>query len=159
MTCIQTLELVEQIAAADIEVVPDVRAHFESCPTCASALATARRIEAALAARPAFEAPDGFTSSVLQRIRRERWAAEQHVDRLFNLAMAVAIILVVGGGLALMNVGGVLAATAGLWEFLSTTGTEAARDAAPAFHTYVAAAGLLLSALVMWWWAERTLGL
>jgi hypothetical protein len=33
--------------------------------------------------------------------------------------------------------------------------SRAAIDAAPAIGTYVSAAGLLVSALVMWWWAER----
>jgi hypothetical protein len=31
--------------------------------------------------------------------------------------------------------------------------------AAPVLVTYVSAAGLLMSALVMWWWAERSISL
>ena len=106
MTCKMALELVEPIASGDLEPDAAARAHFESCPQCASALATARRLEAVLAGRAAPAAPERFTSSVLQRIRRERWRAEQHVDRLFNVAIAVALLLITGGILALMNMSG-----------------------------------------------------
>lgn len=157
MNCTEMMELVEPIAAGDLEVDPAARAHVESCPRCASALATARRVEAVLAGTRSPAAPDHFAAAVLQRIRRDRWRAEEHVDRLFNVAMAVAIVLVVGGVLALLNLGGFLAAVTGMWALLSETGATAVRNAVPALHTYLAAAGLLLSALAMWWWADRTL--
>ena len=156
MNCTQAIELVEPIAAGELDVNEDVRAHLESCPGCASALAAARRIDAGLAARPAPPAPERFEWIVLQRIRRDRWRAEEHVDRLFNLAMAVSLVLVVGGVLALMNVGALVATVSGMWAVVSASGGEALRNAAPTVSTYVAAAGLLLSALAMWWWADRT---
>ena len=82
---------------------------------------------------------------MLQRIRRERWRAEQHVDRLFNVAMAVALLLVAGGILALMNLSGVMAAASGAWAIVASLGSQVAREAAPTLNTYIAAAGLLLS--------------
>lgn len=51
LTCAEALDLVEPIAAGDCEVNDAARAHFETCPRCASALASARRIETALARR------------------------------------------------------------------------------------------------------------
>ena len=108
MTCKMALELVEPIASGDLEPDAAARAHFESCPQCAAALATARQREAVLAGRAAPAAPERFTSSVLQRIRRERWRAEQHVDRLFNVAIAVALVLITSGILALMNMSGLM---------------------------------------------------
>lgn len=156
MTCKVALELVEPIAAGDVEPDAAVRAHYESCEQCASALASARRLEAALGTREAPAAPARFASSVLQRIRREHWRAEQHVDRLFNVAMAVAVVLVAGGILALMNLSGVTAAAAGTWSMMASLGGQVAREAAPSLNTYIAAAGLLLSVLATWWWAERT---
>lgn len=158
MTCAQALEFVEPIASGDLDVGADLRAHFESCTRCASALATARRIESGLALRPAPGAPDRFESMVVQRIRRERWRAEEHVDRLFNVAVAAAVLLVVGGLGAMMNLGVVVAAIGGLWDVVSASGADAVRNAAPTVNTYIAAAGLLLSALGMWWWADRTVG-
>ena len=157
MTCEAALDLVEPIAAGDLEADPAARAHFESCPQCASALATARRLEAALATRPAPAAPERFASSVLQRVRRDRWRAEQQVDRLFNVAMVVALVLVAGGILALMNLSGVMAAVSGTWSIVATLGSQVAREAVPSMNTYIAAVGLLVSVLGMWWWADRTL--
>ena len=159
MTCTQALDLVEAFSAGDIVLTAEARGHFESCPRCAAALATARRIEAVLAARPAPAAPDRFAASVVQRIRRERWRAEQQVDRLFNAAIALALVLVIGGAAALLNVESVLAAAAGVWALVTSAGAAGAREGAPGLTTYVAAAGLLVSALGMWWWADRRLSL
>ena len=159
MTCKDTLDLVEAIAAGDVTPDPAARAHFESCPRCAAALATAQRLEAALAAREAPEAPARFAPAVLQRIRRDRWRSEQHVDRLFNIALIAALTLVAGGIFALMNLSGVIAAAAATWGLLASASGHFARAAAPTLSTYVLAACLLMSALGMWWWAERTLSL
>jgi anti-sigma factor RsiW len=159
MRCDRTLELAEPVAAGDIEVDLELRAHLESCPRCSSALASARRIEAALASRPAPSAPDRFVPAVMQRIRRERWRSEQQVDRLFNVAVAAAIVLIAGGIAALLNVGGVLAGVTGFWDVMSRLSGDVIRQAAPTVNTYIAAAGLLISALGMWWWADRTLSL
>ena len=158
MTCRDFSDLVEAIAAGD-EPAAEVRAHLESCPSCAAALATARRIEAALSRREAPAAPAQFTSMVQQRIRRERWQTEERVDRVFNLAIAAAVILVVGGLAALLNLGGLLSGAARFLTLATTVGGEVARDAAPVISTYLAAAGLLVSALGLWWWADRRLSL
>jgi hypothetical protein len=40
---------------------------------------------------------------------------------------------------------------------VATLSTQLARDAAPAVDTYIAGVCLLITALGMWWWAERTL--
>lgn len=159
MTCKDAIELVEAIAAGDL--VPDggVRAHFETCPLCASALASARRLEAALAVREAPAAPTRFVPLVLQRVRRERWRAEEHVDRMFNLAMAAASVIVAAGVFALMNLSGVVATASDTLSIIASVRGEVVRQAAPSVNTYVAAGGLLASALGMWWWAERRLTL
>lgn len=159
MACRDVLDLVEPIAAGDLEVQPTVRAHLESCPRCASALASARRIDQVLTSLEAPVAPARFTAVVLARVRRERWRAEQNVDRLFNVGVAAALVLVVGGVLALLNTSGVVAAGRLGWSALSAFTGPAVEHVVPAIATYVAAAGLLASALGMWWWAERRLSL
>jgi anti-sigma factor RsiW len=159
VTCAGVLQLVEAIADGDLEVDDDVRAHFETCPRCASALASARRIEAALQALPTPQAPAQFTRAVLGRIRHERWRSEERVDRVFNVAIVVAVLLVVGSIAALTNVGAVLAGAGTVWGLLASVGGQALESAAPTLATYISAAGLLCSALVMWWWAERRLSL
>jgi anti-sigma factor RsiW len=159
VTCTDALHLVEAIAAGDLEVDEIVRAHFETCPRCASALASARRLEAALQARPSPQAPARFTQTVLGRIRQERWRSEERIDRVFNVAIVVAVLLVVGSVAALTNVDAVLGGARSLWGLMAAIGGYALQTAAPMLLTYVAAAGLLMSALAMWWWADRRLSL
>jgi anti-sigma factor RsiW len=154
MECRVVREAVEAIASGDLQPDERMRLHLESCTGCAAALATARRIERVLAAWPAPPAPAGFTAAVVQRLRGERWRAEQRVDRLFNLAIAAAVLLVAGGLLAIFNVDGLLAFTASALELVREARPEAS-TAAPRMVTYVSAAALLASALGMWWWAER----
>lgn len=159
MTCDDVLDLVDAIASGDVPLDADVRAHLAACPRCAAALAFARRIEALIAARPAPAPPANFTSTVRREISRERWRAEQSVDWLFNFAVAVGLAIVVGGVAGLMNQEGLLAAAGTGWVMATTVGSEFARQAVPAVTTYVAAGGLLVSTLAIWWWAERKLSL
>jgi anti-sigma factor RsiW len=157
MDCRDVLELIEPIAAGDLLPDGEVRAHLQSCPQCAGALASARRVETLLSGMEVPPAPAAFTSAVLQRIRRDKWRSEQNVDRLFNVAMVAAVLLVVGGLAALLNVNGMLSFAGSVWIFLKDSTRETARTAAPTVATYVAALGLLASALGMWWWADRRL--
>lgn len=159
MDCRHVRDVVDAIAGDEDAVTDETRAHLESCPACAAALAAAHRLEALLASRAAPDPPVRFTQSVLQRIRRERWSAEQRVDRLFNVAVAFALAVIVGGVGALMNLSGVLSAAGTLWNVLAAVSQGTARQAAAAVVTYVAAGGLLVSALATWWWAERKLSL
>lgn len=154
MTCDDIRDLVEPLAADELTPTEEVRAHLETCPSCAAALATARRIEATLAARLVVEAPARFSASVHQRIRRERWVAEQRVDRIFNVAIAAAILLLAGGVFFLVRGSAVLEATSQFLSLASTFSGDAARTAAPSAGTYIAATGLFVSGLAMWWWAE-----
>ena len=155
MTCREATDLIEAIAAGDLAPTPEARAHFETCPSCAHNLAAARRVEAMLADHRPPPVPDRFVAAVLQRVRRERWRRERNVDLLFNAAIVFALLIVVGGILALLDVRGVVAASSGAWSGLSMMSSQIARQMAPAINTYIAAAGLLLTALGMWWWAER----
>ena len=154
MTCRELLEQIEPIAAGDQVLDEIARGHLESCPGCAAALAAARRLETYLAAQPTIVAPPKFTSSVLQRIRRERWRSEQRVDRLFNVAMVFAAAVVITGAAFLFNMSAAVELAATASRVFSTTGEELLRRAAPSVGTYVAAMALLASALGMWWWAD-----
>jgi hypothetical protein len=158
MSCADALELVEPVAAADLPMDPAARAHFETCPGCAGALASARRVEAMLRAVETPPAPPAFSGIVLQRIRRERWRSEQQVDRLFNIAIVLAVVLVAGSIAAMLNAQTVFDVSRSAWLLLKGSARSAVAEAAPTLPTYVAAAGLLVSALAMWWWAERKMG-
>jgi anti-sigma factor RsiW len=159
VTCHDVVQLVEAIAAGDLAVDDEVRAHVESCPHCAAALASAHRLEVALAAWPQPAAPEAFTTAVLARVRNERWTSEQRIDRMFNAAIVFAGLVAVAGIAALTNIGGVLAGADWLLTVTAAATAQMARQAAPVIATYVAAAGVLMTALLMWWWAERRLTL
>ncbi len=159
MTCVDVLDLVDAIASGDIEPDAAVGAHLESCSRCASALAAARRIEALLAARPAPPAPARFAEAVGRQISRARWRAEQSVDWLFNIAVAVGLAIIVGGIAALMNLQALVAAAGAGWSMASVLAGDFAKQVAPMVATYVAAFALLVSTLGIWWWAERRLSL
>jgi anti-sigma factor RsiW len=159
VTCNEIRPLVEAIAAGDLEVDDAIRSHVESCPACAAQLASAQRIEALLKTRPAPRAPENFAATIVARIRRDQWQHEQRVDRMFNVAVAAAVILVVGGVVALTNVGGVIALADGVLGMVGQATGSVATQAAPTVMSYMGAAGLLMSTLAMWWWAERRLSL
>ena len=157
MSCSDVLDLIEPIAAGDLRADEPVRAHLESCVTCAAALASAQRLEAALKAMEIPPAPATFAATVMQRIRRDRWQAEQNVDRLFNLAIVAAVFLMVGGFAAMLNVQGLLSISGSALVLVRESMRAGVQQAVPTLATYVAAACLLASALGMWWWAERRL--
>ena len=159
MTCHDVVQLVEAIAAGDLAVGDEVRAHVESCPHCAAALASAHRLEAALTAWPEPAAPDAFTRAVVARVRKQQWTSEQRIDRMFNAAIVFALLVAVAGIAALTNVTTVLAGADWVATAIAAATAQGAREAAPVIATYVAAAGVLMSALLMWWWAERRLSL
>jgi anti-sigma factor RsiW len=141
--CDHASELVEAIAAGDLAPDAGLRAHFESCPSCAGALASAQKIEALLAAVPAPAAPPAFTRTVMQSVRAERWRSEQHVDRLFNVAMAVGILLIGGGIIAMLNVSAVFLLATSAWGLIREGTADLMKQAVPTLATYLAAFGLL----------------
>jgi hypothetical protein len=94
-------------------------------------------------------APANFTAAVVQRIRRDRWRAEQHVDRLFNLAIVFALLLVAGGIAAVLNVQAISTLAVSAWSVAKDGLQETLTLAAPTLATYVAAAALLATAFGM----------
>jgi len=55
----------------------------------------------------------------------------------------------------MLNVATMISLTSSVWTVLKEGGRESVRTAAPTVGTYIAAVGLLASALGMWAWAER----
>ena len=75
-------------------------------------------------------------------------------DRIFNLAIAAAVLLFVGGIVFLVQGSAWVESVAQLSALMASAGSHAADAAAPSLTTYVAATGLFVSGLAMWWWAE-----
>jgi len=155
MICRDFDAIVEPVAAGEMDLPAEAAEHLAGCPPCAARLALARRIEGVLASRPSLEPPSSFTAAVMGRVRRERWRSEQRVDRFFNVAMAAAAMLVVGGIWMLFNLTGVAAVGAEASAVLSEGLRLAAARITVQLPAYAGATGLLLSAVAVWWWAER----
>ena len=155
MFCDEVLDAVEPIAAG--ELTPDGRVadHLATCPNCAAALSDAKRLDRLLRQRPAPKPPATFTSRTVGRVRRARWRSDQFLDAGFNVAIgAIALGIVIGVWLVLNRTG--LAVVTNDAADLFASGLLAfTRKVAPSVPVYVGATALLLSAIGIWWWAER----
>jgi len=154
MTCAQVEDRIEAVAAGE-PAADAFRDHVEGCVRCASALASARRVETLLTSREAPVAPGRFSAAVASRIRSERWKSEQQVDRVFNALLGLGLLVVVGGIAALLNVASVASAASSALEVLSRLGTRPAAPPTPSLVTYLVGIGFFGTALAAWWWAER----
>ena len=79
---------------------------------------------------------------------------------MFNVAVAAGLIAIAGGTLALVNLSAVTdAVSAGLAALNALAAEQAggvATQAAPAFSTYLLGGGFLVTAVLVWSWAERS---
>ena len=156
MVCRDVQDVIESLAADESAAAPDVRDHLTTCVRCAASLALARRIEAVLRPREAPRAPVRFTAAVLGRVRRDRWRAEQRVDRAFNVTIAAAALMLVVGVVMLLNLSGVMAVTSEASRLVAGGFRIAVDRIAPALPAYLMGTVLLVTAVWVWWWAQRT---
>ena len=155
MFCDEALDRVEAIAAGDMTPDGRVAAHLSTCPNCASALESARQVDASLRRRPVPAAPAQFTARTLARVRRARWRSDQFLDVGFNLAIGAVVLLMVGGLWMLFARTGVGAVTGDAVSLFGSGFVVVAKRVAPSLPLYLGAARLLASALGIWGWAER----
>lgn len=155
MFCDEALDAVEPIAAGELTAEGRLADHYASCRQCAAALASARRIDQLLRARPAPSAPAQFTARTLALVRRDRWRREQVLDTGFNLVLLVVALVIVGGVWLLLQRTGVGAAGTDAMTLFGNAVTALVRRAAPAVPLYAGATVLLATALGVWWWAEK----
>ena len=155
MFCDEVLELIEAIAAGD--VTPDARimAHVRSCAGCAAALAGARRVEQLLKDRTSPAAPPQFTTRIMGRIRRDRWRRDQFLDLGFNLVVAVVVLGILAAFWVVLSQTGFGGLSQDAFGVLGNAANDLIRRAAPSLPLYLAASGIVATALGVWWWAER----
>lgn len=156
MTCEEFDAIVEPLAAGELEPSPAAAEHLAGCLRCAAAVALAHRIDSALAASAPRLPPPRFAAAVVSRLRRERWRDEQRVDRVFNLALAVAAVLVAVGIGMLFNLSGLAAVGRDTANLLAAGLRVAGRQVGTQLPAYIAGTSLLFTAVGAWWWAERT---
>jgi hypothetical protein len=153
MQCIAVDEIIDEIAAG-AEAPAAAAEHIAQCERCTSALANARAIERALQVLPQPDVPAGFTPSVVTRIRRERWHSEQVLDWAFNIAVALGVLLIVGGLAGIAWATGLLPVGRDLVSVLSEGSPLILNRIASESQTIVLAGLLLTMALGLWWWVE-----
>src|SRR5262245_24491296 len=152
--CSDVEALLAQIAGGE-PLPEEVRDHLGVCPSCASALAQAQRIERLLQAREAPPAPAGFTAAVLAAVSRERWRSEQVLDWGFNIAVAAGVALMIGGIWLLLNASGLTALTSDAAGALGASSELFVSQFRMALPTYGSALLLVVATLGVWWWADR----
>jgi anti-sigma factor RsiW len=155
MRCTDIDELIEPIAAGDIRPDAAMHAHLQSCEVCGRALAMAREIDLVFASQPAPEPPAAFTAALMTRLRRERWRSEQSLDVAFNVAVALAVTVGVGGVAMVATASGLAALSADLVRVFLLATASAFATIAPALPVYVLASAVVVSWLLVWWWAEH----
>jgi len=155
MFCDEALDTIEAIAAGEVVAEGRIAAHLASCPNCAAALASAKRLETLLATRERPRPSAQFVSRTMTRLRRQRWRSEQFVDAGFNIALGIVVLGVVGLVWLLMHRSGLGAVSKDAVDLFGTGVATLARRAAPSVPLYLGASALVASALLVWWWAER----
>lgn len=155
MFCDETLDAIEAIAAGELTPEGRVAQHLTSCRNCAAALESARRLDKMLAAREVPNPPQQFTIRTMTRIRRARWRSDQFLDVGFNVAIALVVIGIIGSGWLLIDRSGLTAVSGNLITLIESGGKALAQRVAPSLPVYAAAAAIVVTALGIWWWAER----
>jgi hypothetical protein len=108
-----------------------------------------------LAARPVPKPPQQFTIRTMTRIRRARWRNDQFLDVGFNVAISLIVLGVIGSGWLLLDRSGLTVVSGELFTLIEGGGLALAQRVAPSLMVYAAAGLLVVTALGIWWWAER----
>ena len=156
MFCDEALDAVEAVASGELTAEGRIANHLATCPDCGAALERAVKVERLLQARPVPQPPAHFTPRTLTRVRRARWRSEQLLDVGFNVAIA-AIVLAVGGGIwMLLNRSGLTAVSRDAVSLFGAGFVALAQRVGPSVPLYAGATAVVLTALAVWWWAERS---
>jgi hypothetical protein len=97
MNCDTASGLIEPLAAADIELTSELRAHLDTCPRCKAELQVARRIHESLLGGRA-HAPRHFTATVLQRLpAQQTWSLQDGMETMLDSALALSVAALIVG--------------------------------------------------------------
>jgi predicted anti-sigma-YlaC factor YlaD len=153
--CDEVLDLIEPIAAG--EYTPDgrVAAHLTTCPNCAAALVTARRVDQMLQRRAVPKPAPQFTTKTMALVRRNRWRRDQFLDAGFNLTLVVLGFAMIGAMWMALHRSGLIAVSNGTFDALGAGLGVVRQHVVSTVSIYVAATVLVATALGLWFWAER----
>ncbi|HEX7138360.1 MAG TPA: hypothetical protein VF219_10955, partial [Vicinamibacterales bacterium] len=111
--------------------------------------------ERLLQVRPAPKPSAQFTARTMTRVRRARWKTEQVLDLGFNVVIAVVVLAIVAGVWMLVDRSGMTAVSSDVLDMFGRGLVSFAQRVAPSVPVYAGATALLVTALGIWWWAER----
>jgi hypothetical protein len=100
-------------------------------------------------------APEGFATTVMARVRRERWRSEQLLDWSFNAFVGIGVVLVVLGVFGLVYASGLVVISRDVFAALDIVAQNAGRIAADEAPTVALGMLLLTLTLGVWWWVEQ----
>src|SRR5688500_18956610 len=143
MFCDEALDAVERIAAGELNADGRIAAHLGSCPDCAAALDSARRVERLLRQREVPRVSPQFTSSTLGRVRRARWRSDQWLDAGFNLGIAAIVVALVAAVWMILNRSGLAAVSNDAVGLFGSGLLTFASRVAPSLPLYAGAAALV----------------
>jgi anti-sigma factor RsiW len=155
MFCDEVLDVIEPIAAGELTPDGRVAAHLTTCPNCAAALVSARRVDQMLKARPVPKPAPQFSTRTMALVRRRRWKRDQFVDAGFNVALLIIGIGVVAAVWMALNRSGLIAVSNGTLDVLGAAVGVVRQRVPSSVGVYFAAMLLLVTGLGIWWWAER----
>ena len=155
MFCDETLDAIEAIAARELTPEGRVAQHLATCRQCAAALDAARRLERMLETRPVPQPPAQFTIRTMARIRRARWRSDQFLDVGFNVAIGFVVIGVIASIWVVLERSGLIGVSGDTITLIESGVSAVAQRIAPSLPIYAAATALVVTALAIWWWAER----
>ena len=96
MNCDAATELIEPLAAGEIERSHELGAHLDACPRCAAELAVARLINRSLVAGGA-QAPRHLTASVLRRLPPRTPDVRDGLEAWLETAAVLSLLPVIVG--------------------------------------------------------------
>jgi len=155
VTCDDVQNAIELIAAGEMTPDAQMASHLATCRSCASALETAQRIDALLRQRPVPAPPAQFTRRTMASIRRARWRNEQMIDWGFNAALALVALTIVAGIWIVFSRSGFTFVGNGALQLFGAGMRTFVQRVSPSLPVYALASVLLVTALGIWWWAER----
>lgn len=153
MTCDAIDNRVDEVAGGESAWTDAEAAHIATCARCQASCALASRLEHLLPVLGP-EPPDGFSTRVMTRIRRERWRAEQALDAGFNVALAAGLAAIVAGVAGLAWSSGLVVVGADVVGLMRQALAATTAELSPQLPLYGAAALLVAGGLGAWWWAE-----
>jgi anti-sigma factor RsiW len=155
MTCDDVQDTIELIAAGELTPDAPTASHLATCTPCASALEAARRLDALLRQRPIPAPPAQFTARTMAGIRRARWRNEQLIDWGFNAALALAAVAIAMGIWIVVSRSGFTFVGNDALQLFGAGMRTFVERVSPSLPIYALATALLVTALGIWWWAER----